>query len=243
MKLEQFAMERMQSTYENLVEFNLSESGVRPLSARELIEDPEGLDGLLDQPLVYSQSNGTIELRESIARLYPGASIDHVEVTNGGSEANFIATLRLVDAGDEVVMLVPTYMQTWGLSRAFGGVIREWKLVEDHAAFRHVMRVLLAREPNLEMVAQAESLDEARQHCTSVEFDVVVLDLSLPDGNGADLIVDVREANPAVGVLILSASLDPTSLQRVTLAGADEILDKLASPTEIAGAIRHLGSA
>jgi DNA-binding NarL/FixJ family response regulator len=115
-------------------------------------------------------------------------------------------------------------------------------LVEDHAAFRHVMSVLLAREPDLEMVAQAESLDEARQHCTSVEFDVVVLDLGLPDGNGADLIVDVRAANPAVGVLILSASLDPTSLQRVTLAGADKILDKLASTTEIAGAIRHLGS-
>jgi aspartate/methionine/tyrosine aminotransferase len=134
MKLEEFAMERMQSTYENLVEFNLSESGVRPLTPRELIEDPKGLDGLLDQPLVYSQSNGTVELREAIARLYPGASIDHVEVTNGGSEANFIATLRLVDAGDEVVMLVPNYMQTWGLSRAFGGVIREWKLVEDHAA-------------------------------------------------------------------------------------------------------------
>ena len=42
-------MERMQSTYENLVEFNLSESGVRPLSARELVEDPAGLEGLLDQ--------------------------------------------------------------------------------------------------------------------------------------------------------------------------------------------------
>jgi DNA-binding NarL/FixJ family response regulator len=70
-----------------------------------------------------------------------------------------------------------------------------------------------------------------------VEFDVVVLDLSLPDGNGADLIVDVRAANPAVGILVLSASLDSTSLQRVTLAGADEILDKLASPTEIAGVI------
>ena len=71
MKLEQFAMERMQSTYENLVEFNLSESGVRPLSARELVEEP----------------------------------------------------------GDEVVMLVPNYMQTWGLSRAFGATIRESSLV------------------------------------------------------------------------------------------------------------------
>jgi aspartate/methionine/tyrosine aminotransferase len=136
MKLEQFAMERMQSTYENLVEFNLSESGVRPLTPRELIADTTGLDGLLDQPLVYTQSNGPIELRRAIAATYPGATIDHIEVTNGGSEANFIVTFNLVEPGDEVVMLVPNYMQTWGLSRAFGGTIREWRLQEDRQAGR-----------------------------------------------------------------------------------------------------------
>jgi aspartate/methionine/tyrosine aminotransferase len=136
MRVEQFAMERMQSTYENEVEFNLSESGVRPLTPRELVEDQEGLEGLLDQRLVYTQSNGTPELRRAIAAHYAGATIDHVEVTNGGSEANFITTFRLVEPGDEVVMLVPNYMQTWGLARAFGGVIREWRLVEDQAAGR-----------------------------------------------------------------------------------------------------------
>ena len=136
MRLEQFDMERMQSTYENLVEFNLSESGVRPLTPRELIEDAGGLDGLLDQPLGYSQSNGTIELRTAIAALYPGAGLDHIEVTNGGSEANFITTFRLIEPGDEVVMLVPNYMQTWGLARAFGATIREWRFIEDRAAGR-----------------------------------------------------------------------------------------------------------
>ena len=136
MKLERFEMERMQSTFENLVEFNLSESGVRPLSPRELVEDAQGLEGLLDQPLVYTQSNGTIELRRAIASMYPGATVDHIEVTNGGSEANFITTFNLIEPGDEVVMLVPNYMQTWGLSRAFGATIREWRLIEDAAAGR-----------------------------------------------------------------------------------------------------------
>jgi aspartate/methionine/tyrosine aminotransferase len=136
MKLERFEMERMQSTYENLVDFNLSESGVQPLTPRELVEDPQGLAGLLDQPLSYTQSNGTIDLRRAIAAIYPGAGIDHIEVTNGGSEANFITTFNLIEQGDEVVMLVPNYMQTWGLSRAFGGTIREWRLVEDRDAGR-----------------------------------------------------------------------------------------------------------
>jgi aspartate/methionine/tyrosine aminotransferase len=137
MRLELFAMERMQSTYENQVDFNLSESGVGPLSTRELLEGDAGaIGGVLDQPLVYTQSNGTSDLRAAVAAMYPGATTAHVEVTNGGSEANYIATWRLVEPGDEVVMLLPTYMQTWGLACAFGATIREWRLIVDQAAGR-----------------------------------------------------------------------------------------------------------
>ena len=114
-------------------------------------------------------------------------------------------------------------------------------LVDDHADFRHLMSALLDREPDLVVVGQAASLAEARQHCTEVEFDVAVLDLGLPDGNGADLIADLREANPRAAVLVLSATLDHEYLKRATEAGADEILDKLSSPTEVVGAIRRLG--
>lgn len=134
MRVEQFAMERMQSTWENLVDYNLSESGVHPVTPRELLGS--GTDALLDQPLVYTQSNGTIELRSRVAALYPGATIDHVEVTNGGSEANYIVVWRLVEPGDEVALLVPNYMQTFGLAKAFGGVVREWPLVEDRESGR-----------------------------------------------------------------------------------------------------------
>jgi DNA-binding NarL/FixJ family response regulator len=115
-------------------------------------------------------------------------------------------------------------------------------LIDDHAEFRHLMVALLGREPDLEVVAQAGSLAEARSHAAAAGFDVAVLDLSLPDGNGVDLIADLREANSGVAVLILSAGLDPKNLRGATEAGADEILDKLASPTEVVGAIRRLGS-
>jgi aspartate/methionine/tyrosine aminotransferase len=129
MRVEQFAMERMQSTYENQVEFNLSESGVHPLRLGELVDQAAAREALLAEGLRYTQSNGTLPLRERIASLYPGATPDHVQVTNGGSEANYITTWNLVEPGDEVVMMVPNYMQTWGLARAFGGVIAEWPLV------------------------------------------------------------------------------------------------------------------
>ena len=132
MKLEQFSMERMQSTYENLVAYNLSESGVHPMKLRDLVVADAEVQGLLDQELGYTQSNGTIPLRESIAAMYPGATMDHVEVTNGGSEANFITMWNLVEPGDEIVLMVPNYMQTWGLARAFGGRVREWRLRDTH---------------------------------------------------------------------------------------------------------------
>ncbi len=140
MKLEQFAMERMQSTYENLVDYNLSESGVHPVTPRELLaDDPAALEGLLDQRLVYTQSNGTPELRDAVAALYPGATRDHVEVTNGGSEANYITAWHLVEPGDEVVLMVPNYMQTWGVARAFGATVRQWPLRRDDGAGRWVV--------------------------------------------------------------------------------------------------------
>jgi aspartate/methionine/tyrosine aminotransferase len=133
MKLEQFAMERMQSTYENQVEFNLSESGVHPLTLGELVDEAGAIDALLAESLRYTQSNGTTALRALVAAMYPGATPDHVQVTNGGAEANYVTTWYLVEPGDEVVMMAPNYMQTRGLARAFGATVKEWPLVRPSA--------------------------------------------------------------------------------------------------------------
>src|SRR5436190_4261410 len=136
MRLEPFAMERMQSTYENQVELNLSESGVHPLRLGDLVDDEPSREQLLSEALRYTQSNGTIPLRAAIAAIYPGATPDHIQVTNGGSEANYITTWNLVEPGDEVVLMVPNYMQTWGLARAFGGVVKEWPLTLNDGRWR-----------------------------------------------------------------------------------------------------------
>jgi aspartate/methionine/tyrosine aminotransferase len=136
MRLEQFAMERMQSTYENQVEYNLSESGVQPLRLRDLLDDDASRHELMNAALRYSQSNGTLQLRSAIAAIYPGTTADHVQVTNGGSEANYVTTWNLVEPRDEVVMMVPNYMQTWGLARAFGATVRDWPLVVSPGGWR-----------------------------------------------------------------------------------------------------------
>ncbi|HXF41475.1 MAG TPA: aminotransferase class I/II-fold pyridoxal phosphate-dependent enzyme [Blastocatellia bacterium] len=131
MKLEQFQMERMQSTWENLVRYNLSESGVHPVAIEELIPDQSERDELLKIELGYSQSNGTPELRRAIADLYPGASVENVIATVGTAEANFLAGWKLTEPGDEIVMMLPNYMQLWGIVRAFGAELKPLPLIEE----------------------------------------------------------------------------------------------------------------
>ncbi len=130
MKIEQFKMERMQSTWENVVEYNLSESGVHPFRLHELLSQEE-LAEIAKTSLGYSQTNGTPELRQEIARIYPGVSLDQLLVTSGSSEANFLLMWSLIEPGDEVVFMMPNYMQMWGLLRGFGARVKPFWLRES----------------------------------------------------------------------------------------------------------------
>ena len=132
MKFQAFEMERWQSTYEHAVRFNLSESGVEPLTLGELVEiaglDRAELDGTL---IEYNPSDGSQALRAAIADMYAGAMPGNVLVTNGGAEANFVITWLLCDPGDELLYVAPNYMQVPGLAANWGCTARPWHLRED----------------------------------------------------------------------------------------------------------------
>jgi DNA-binding NarL/FixJ family response regulator len=116
-------------------------------------------------------------------------------------------------------------------------------IVEDHADFRALLEVLLGRQPDIKLLAQAGSLAEARERAAEFEFEVAILDVGLPDGNGADLIADLRRTSPGVRVMVLSASLDPAGIEKATRLGADEIMDKLTPVEEVLATVRRLGNA
>ena len=126
-----FDMERWQSTFEHRVDFNLSESGVHPLTAGELLAlGDEALD-LAEIRLGYGQSNGSDRLRGLIAGLYEGASDRSVLVTTGGIEANFVAFWHLLDPDRPLAAMIPNYMQVPGLEQNFGGQVIPFHLRES----------------------------------------------------------------------------------------------------------------
>ena len=123
MSFHPFVMERWQSTWENRVKYNISESGVDPMTSAELLAMAPGAPSPLDRPLAYQQSNGTDPLREAIAALYPGATPDQVLVTSGSAEANYVNCWNLLGPGDRVAIVTPTYGQTIGLAQTFGATV------------------------------------------------------------------------------------------------------------------------
>jgi len=130
MKLRTFEMERWQSVYENAVEYNLSESGVHPALLADIGVDPQELGKIR---LFYSPSNGSEEFRSLAASLYKGANEQNIFATIGGAEANFHAAIRLLDPGDDALLLLPNYMQIHGIVENFGGrVIPVWNRIENN---------------------------------------------------------------------------------------------------------------
>jgi aspartate/methionine/tyrosine aminotransferase len=135
----------------------LSESGVHPVALGKLL-DMGGVISLGDTPLGYGQSNGTEELRARIAALYPRANVDHVVVSNGSAEANFVSLWHLVEPGNEVLVIMPTYMQAIGIIESLGGIVREVWLREENgwqpdleelaSAITPRIRIIVLTNPN-----------------------------------------------------------------------------------------------
>ncbi|MDP8939100.1 MAG: response regulator transcription factor [Actinomycetota bacterium] len=115
-------------------------------------------------------------------------------------------------------------------------------LIEDHTAFRQTLALVFEQEPDFEIFFQTGTLEEARQLLGSTEgvADVGIIDFTLTDGEGVELIPELREANPDFAALILTASLDRTDHARAVEAGAAGVLHKSADVDEILTSVRRI---
>jgi aspartate/methionine/tyrosine aminotransferase len=93
--------------------------------------DPQLIENFLATSLHYPQTNGSIELRDRIAELYPGATRDNIVVTTGAAQANFTSILTLMDPGDEIVVMLPNYMQIYGVAKNYRLKVQSFSLTEE----------------------------------------------------------------------------------------------------------------
>ena len=191
-----FQMERWQSTYEHRVAFNLSESGVHPLTVGELLSFAGGPADLLSVRLGYSQSNGTDELRALIASLYPGASDRSVVVTIGGAEANFVAFWELANSLRPVAVELPNYMQVPGLIENSGGGYKPFNLREEAGWRPDLDQLASALAAGAGFILVTNPNNPTGVALTSAEMDDIV---SLADRYGSWILSDEVYRGAEVG--------------------------------------------
>ena len=136
LKVDDFLVERWMNEYEHNVEVNMAETCMQPFTLREflkLVDHEDYLKELLDLPLTYGHIEGHPQLREGISKLYTHVDPENVLVTGGAIEANFNALYSLVEPGDTVISVFPTYQQLHSVAKGFGANVKRLYLrPENH---------------------------------------------------------------------------------------------------------------
>ncbi len=183
-----FVMERMMSKFEQKVDYNLSESGVHPVLLSELLADnPDYINELLATDLNYPHVNGIPELRENIARLYENATPENILVTVGAIEANYLTVRTLLNAGDEIVIMKPNYMQIWGIAKNHGLKIKEFHLREENGWSPNLDELESVVSDKTKMIAVCNPNNPTGYILSEDEMDLIV---AIAENVGAWILAD-----------------------------------------------------
>ena len=127
MKIKDFGVEMWMNQYETSCRYNLAETCVASLTVQELLEmagDPQGVqDQILKMRLTYGDIEGSDRLRNTIASLYRTAKKENIAITHGAIGANAILMLTLVEPGDHVISVLPTYQQLYSIPESIGAKV------------------------------------------------------------------------------------------------------------------------
>lgn len=115
-------------------------------------------------------------------------------------------------------------------------------IVDDHALVRQSLRLLLSREQDIECVADATSLEEARRLAGTLEPDVILLDLVMPGGRGVQAVPALLEAVPDARIAVLSMQDDPGYVSEAFAAGARGYVLKQAADEDLVTAVREVAA-
>ncbi|CAD6518053.1 aminotransferase [Paraburkholderia sabiae] len=137
MQIREFGVERWMDLYENRCELNLAETCVESLTVGELLKIAGKEDALLDEilpmKLTYGAIDGTERLRSNVASLYEKQAVPNVLITHGAISANALVYETLVEPGDHVISVLPTYQQHYSIPESYGANVEILRLREENA--------------------------------------------------------------------------------------------------------------
>src|SRR5919199_4474549 len=113
-------------------------------------------------------------------------------------------------------------------------------IVDDHAVVRSGIRLLLSREEDIEPVGEAGTGREAIFQARTLEPDVILMDVVMPDKTGLEVLPTLLHEHPDTRVLLLSMQDDPRYVREAFAAGASGYVLKEAADTEVVGAVREV---
>ncbi|MGJ0391892.1 MAG: aminotransferase [Methylocystis sp.] len=137
MQIREFGVERWMYLYEDRCALNLAESCVESLTVGELLRIAGKEDALLDEilpmKLTYGAIDGTERLRSNVASLYENQRAANVLITHGAISANALVYETLIEPGDHVISVLPTYQQHYSIPESYGAKVDILRLREENA--------------------------------------------------------------------------------------------------------------
>jgi len=115
-------------------------------------------------------------------------------------------------------------------------------IADDHLVVREGLKQILSATLDIRVVAEASDGMEVLKKARAIDFDVIVLDISMPGKNGLEVLNDLKNEKPGTGILILSIHPEERFALRVLKAGASGYLTKESAAGELIQAIRHVAS-
>ena len=224
MKIEPFLLERWMTRHETHVRYDIAESGILPLSTQDLLTlEPDDRraatrDRLLALPLGYSEARGTEALRGQIAATYTRGDGEHVLITTGAIEANYLLFNVLLDAGDHMIAPYPAYQQLFSVPRAIGCDVSLWRVGPETgyrydvdalaALLRPTTKVIVVNTPHNPTGAMLSPEDAQRVYDLAASVGATVIGdeayrwLAVPEGDPfAPPMFDLGPAGVSVGTL------------------------------------------
>ncbi|HHY32121.1 MAG TPA: aminotransferase class I/II-fold pyridoxal phosphate-dependent enzyme [Firmicutes bacterium] len=242
MRIEPFSIERWFGRYEFTARYNIAESCVKAFTLAELTEvcGVDALHGDVPVDLGYTDSRGLPELREEIARMYPGRGPENVLVTTGAIEANFLVFAALLGPGDTVISEFPAYQQLYEVPRSQGADVRLWRLTEEKGFRPDISeledlvgrgaKMIVINHPHNPTGAPIDAgsmaaVCEIAELCGAVLLsDEVYRGLSLSDGVASPSAQ--RFSDDAVSVGSMSKAYGLSGLRIGWIVGPEEVIEK-----------------